>query len=115
MDMRPAPEGKRNSKARKACTDHGPDDAGEVKAPVERTARCRGQQEDGKEPAHPTKCGHAAQPQFVVNRRIATDHRACSNVIGNPALRSGNGPVAYFAVSSNANLASKNYVVPHIG
>src|SRR5438067_7206700 len=57
----------------------------------------------------------AAQPQFVIDRGIAADHRSGGNIAGNTGLGSGNSAVANLAMPGNANLPGENHVVAVFG
>jgi hypothetical protein len=60
------------------------------------------------------KYGGTAQPKLIVDGGITADDCAGRDVTGNSGLGSGDGPIADFAVSRDANLAGKDDVVSNI-
>jgi len=63
----------------------------------------------------PVERGHAAQPQLVIDCRIAADNGTRGNVIRNPALCRGDGAIANPAMTGYSNLARENHEVSNFG
>src|SRR5450759_2599654 len=59
--------------------------------------------------------GAALQPQPVIDGGSAADHGSGGNVVGDAALRDGDGAVADLDVAGDADLSGENDVVADVG
>src|SRR5579863_3253781 len=55
------------------------------------------------------------QPQFVIDGRRAANNCSGLDVASNTTLRRNNGPIADLAMTNNADLPCKDYIVTDLG